>query len=122
MEQPIIEPMRKQVLENPEDYPLLSQWTEEMWESPFMHQYEKDGQKFENGEEILTVQGTQMGQAVWNLLISKRDLSLYANTRIKPHRKWKVSDVKWYFGIKGTKHTLLEQFMLIFDVIYNGEM
>ena len=122
MDKPIIEPMRKQVLENPERYPMLSQWTDAMWNSPFMNQYEKDGQKFEDGEDILEVQGTPVGNAVWNLILSKRDLSLYANTNMKPHRRWKVSDVKWYFGITGTKHNLLKQFMLLYDVIHGGEM
>jgi hypothetical protein len=122
MDKPRIEPMRKQVMESPEEYPMLSQWTDAMWNSPFMRQYEIDGQKFENGQAILEVQGTPMGHAVWNLILTKRDLSLYANTNMKPHRKWKVSDVKWYFGIKGTKQTLLQQFMLIFDVIHGGEM
>ena len=122
MDKPIIEPMRKDVLENPEKYPLLSQWTDAMWNSPFMNQYEQEGQKFEKGEPILEVQGTPMGRAVWTMILSKRDLSLYANTSMRPHRGWKVSDVKWYFGIKGTGQNLLTQFMLIFDVIHGGEL
>ena len=39
----------------------------------------------------------------YNLICSKRDVSLYAKTSMKPHARWKVSDVKKYFNIKGTK-------------------
>ena len=60
MDKPIIEPMRKRVLENPEEYPMLSQWTDAMWNSPFMNQYEKDGLKYEKGEDILEVQGLSL--------------------------------------------------------------
>ena len=29
---------------------------------------------------------------------------------MKPHRRWKVSQVKAYFGIKGNRDTLLKRF------------
>jgi len=115
-----VEQMRQTVNENKEAYPLLSQWTKAMWESPFMQTYGEEGEKFENGEEILTVNGTATGQAVWNLMCSKRDLALWTRG-IKPHRHWKVSDAKWYFGIKGNRDKLLSQITLIHDVIVKGE-
>jgi hypothetical protein len=40
---------------------------------------------------------------------------------MKPHRRWKVSDAKWYFGIKGNRDKLLSQITLIHDVIVKGE-
>ena len=116
----IISDMRELVRNNPSDYPNMIQFTDEIWESPFMRTYGEEGQKFDNGEEILTVNGTQTGQAVWNLMCSKRDLALWTRG-MKPHRRWKDSDVKWYFGIKGNRDKLLNQITLIHDVIVNGK-
>lgn len=116
----IISDMRRLVKENPLTFPNVSQFTDAMWESPFMQTYGEEGLKFENGEEILTVNGTQTGHAVWNLMCSKRDLSLWTRG-IKPHRHWKVTDAKNYFGIKGNKDKLLSQITLIHDVIVKGE-
>lgn len=116
----IILDMKTQVSLYPSDYPKASQFTDAIWESPFMQTYAEEGQKFENGEAILTVNGTSTGQAVWNLMCSKRDLALWTRG-IKPHRRWKVSDAKWYFGIKGNRDKLLSQITLIHDVIVNGE-
>ena len=48
----------------------------------------------------LNVNGAPMPAGMWNLLLSIRDCKLYSKG-IKPHRNWKISDVKWYFGIKG---------------------
>ena len=28
---------------------------------------------------------------------------------MKPHRNWRLKDVKWYFGIKGNKGKVLTQ-------------
>lgn len=44
----------------------------------------------------------------WNLIVSIRDCGLYA-CGIKPHRNWKISDVKKYFGIKGNATELKTQ-------------
>ncbi len=116
----IISDMRTLVKEKPLNYPNISQFTDAIWESPFMQTYGEEGQKFENGEAILTVNGTSTGQAVWNLMCSKRDLALWTRG-MKPHRHWKVSDAKKYFGIKGNRDELLRQITLIHDVIVNGK-
>ena len=42
----------------------------------------------------------------WNLITSIRDLQHYTNG-IKPHRNWKIGQVKKYFGIKGNKDLIL---------------
>ena len=101
-------------------YPVMSLYTKAMWESPFMEQYLEDGLALERGEEIMTLNGKPMGQAVWNLLCTKRDLELWTKKGMKPHRRWKVTDVKKYFGIKGNGENLMKQFMLIYDNIHNG--
>ena len=59
------------------------------------------GTKFESDLGIsLNVNGSPMPAAMWNLLLSIRDCKLYSKG-IKPHRNWRISDVKWYFGVKG---------------------
>ena len=50
--------------------------------------------------QSLNVNGSPMPAGVWNLLLSIRDCKLYSKG-IKPHRNWRISDVKWYFGVKG---------------------
>jgi len=112
--------MREQVKANPEVYPVMSQYTKAMWESPFMEQYLEDGLALERGEEIMTLNGKPMGQAAWNLICTKRDLTLWTEIKMKPHRHWKVTDVKKYFGIKGTGENLMKQFMVIYNNIYHG--
>ena len=57
-----------------------------------------------------------VNKGVYNLMITKRDLSLYSKG-IKPHRKWKISDVKKYFGINGNKETLLNKINLLHEVV-----
>jgi len=84
-------------LPNPQ-YPMLSA----RMETPFVQQL-LDG-------PTMGVNNGEMKLAVWNLLVTHRDLKLWCNCGIKPHRRWKVSDVKNYFGIKGSKKTLLAQF------------
>jgi hypothetical protein len=60
-----------------------------------------EGTKFQiDLGQNLNVNGSPMPAGVWNLLLSIRDCKLYSKG-IKPHRNWKISDVKWYFGIKG---------------------
>jgi len=120
MEENFVEIMRKKVKANKQEYPVMSQYTKAMWESPFMVQYLEDGLARERGEDILNVNGTPMGQAVWNLLCTKRDLTLWTKIGMKPHRHWKVTNVKKYFGIKGTGENLMKQFMVIYDNIHNG--
>jgi len=50
---------------------------------------------------FMKVNDGQMAHGTWNLIISIRDCNLYSKG-IKPHRNWRISDVKWYFGISGS--------------------
>ena len=47
---------------------------------------------------------------VYNMLVSKRDLHLWCKMGMKPNRSWNVTAVKKYFGLKGNKKNLLDQF------------
>jgi|DEB0MinimDraft_6_1074348.scaffolds.fasta_scaffold13174_6 hypothetical protein len=55
---------------------------------------------------IINVNGHDMKQCMYNLLISRRDMNLYCKADMKPHRYWKIGDVKRYFGVKGGKEKL----------------
>ena len=62
-----------------------------------------------------SMNGKPMSRAYWNLIISIRDCKLYSRG-IKPHRNWKIGDVKWYFGVKGGAESIatkLEQYRAV---------
>ena len=59
---------------------------------------------------LLFMTGSPMSRGVWNMIVSHRDLKLWCRVGMKPHRHWKVSQVKAYFGIKGNKDKLLSEF------------
>lgn len=88
----------------------FSNWTEEMLNSPFVAEYNK---AVEAGELTTSL--------MLNIACTKRDLSMWAKHKMKPHRHWRVSDVKWYFGIKGNGKNLLEQYLIIFYTINRFE-
>ena len=56
----------------------------------------------------LSINGAQSSRAFYNLVVSIRDVSLFSKG-IKPHRGWKISDVKNYFGVKGNPTKVLIQ-------------
>ena len=59
--------------------------------------------------------GAPMSRAYWNLILSIRDCKLYSKG-IKPHRFWKIGDVKAYFGVKGGADAIankLEQYKAV---------
>ena len=67
-----------------------------------------NGTQFQNdlGKNINVNEG-QMPIGYWNLITSIRDCKLYSKG-IKPHRMWKIGDVKWYFGVKGDATKIAE--------------
>jgi len=90
-------------------------------ESPFMSDLNSDNEKRINGESVLLVGGSPMGNARWNLIVSKRDLKLWCELGAKPTRTWQVSHVKKYFGITGSKATLMKNFMALYTDIMGDE-
>jgi hypothetical protein len=62
------------------------------------------------------INGAASSRGYYNLVVSMRDVRLY-NAGIKPHRNWKVTDVKRYFGINGNTATLLSKLEEIKDII-----
>ena len=61
-----------------------------------------------------------VNRGMYNLICSKRDLKLYVKG-IKPHRLWKISDVKWYFGMNGNAETLHSKLVKLYDVLTEKE-
>ena len=57
---------------------------------------------------------------LWNLSLSMRDLELYCKG-IKPHRRWKITPVKKYFGMTGHKEVLLKKLHKLHEIINEGE-
>lgn len=52
--------------------------------------------------------GNKIPKAYYNLIVSIRDCGLH-NIGLKPHRFFKISDVKKYFGLKGNSKTFADQ-------------
>ena len=57
---------------------------------------------------------------MYNLICSKRDLQLYCKG-IKPHRRWKISSVKEYFGMNGNKYDLSKKLNLLYEVLSSSK-
>jgi hypothetical protein len=67
-----------------------------------------EGTKFaDDMAKSIDLNGKPTPMGMWNLLCSIRDCKLYSKG-IKAHRNWKISDVKWYFGIKGNATQMAE--------------
>ncbi len=67
-----------------------------------MTQFEQDLQK------PLSINGRPSSKAFYNLVVSIRDAKLWV-IGMKPHRHWKISDVKAYFGVKGNKEQIVKE-------------
>jgi len=65
-------------------------------------------------EQDLSVNGSASSKGMYNLIVSKRDLGLW-KAGMKPHRHWKVTDVKRYFGLKGNKEKIYEDICKMVD-------
>ena len=54
--------------------------------------------------------------AMWNLITSKGAVKLWTKG-IKPHRHWKITDVKKYFGMNGNAEVLHNKLVTLHDVL-----
>ena len=59
---------------------------------------------------------TNQQMAMYNLITSKGAVKLWTKG-IKPNRHWKISDVKWYFGMTGNAEALLEKLDTLYKVL-----
>ena len=58
--------------------------------------------------------------AMYNLITSKGAVKLWTKG-IKPNRHWKISDVKWYFGMNGNAETLATKLDTLYKIITEGD-
>ena len=63
---------------------------------------------------------TNQQMAMFNLITSKGAVKLWTKG-IKPNRHWKISDVKWYFGMTGNAEALLEKLERLYNIIKEYE-
>ena len=57
-------------------------------------------------DKPMNINGMQSNRGYYNLIISIRDLGLFSKG-MKPHRYWRLKDVKNYFGLKGNTQAIL---------------
>ena len=63
-------------------------------------------------EKGLKINDANSSKGFYNLVVSIRDMKLY-QIGLKPHRFWKITDVKNYFGVKGNKVAVLNQLVAL---------
>lgn len=99
-------------------HPALEALPSSVKASPFWTQLLADENARQNGGgEALNVNGAAFGWARWNLICTRRDLKLFTSCGIKPNRRWRLRDVKAYFGVSGTGERLMERFNAILDAV-----
>lgn len=81
--------------------------------SPFM-------QEMADNSKQINVNGSMMPRGYYNLILSIRDVKLY-DKGLKPHRYWKISDVKNYFGVKGSANKIANQLEELKEICLNGD-
>ena len=59
-----------------------------------------------------------VNRGMYNLICSKRDLKLYVKG-IQPHRHWKITNVKEYFGMNGNAEVFLSKLIKLWEVLNN---
>ena len=83
-------------------YPKMFNTDTGFWNDLYLH--------FENPKGI--------NRGEYNLICSKRDITLWTTRKMKAHARWQISDAKAYFGIKGNGEKLLADFMEVYDQYY----
>ena len=67
--------------------------------------YKKTTQFEQDLQQPSGIEGIRYSLGYFNLMIAKRDLAMWKDGK-KPHRSWKVGEVKAYFGIAGSRDKL----------------
>ena len=62
----------------------------------------------------IQIQGSTVPRCLYNLMVTKRDVNLYLHG-LKPHRGWKIGDVKAYFGLTGGKQKVADAINAMHD-------
>lgn len=67
-------------------------------------------------EKPMNINGIQSSRAYYNLVVSIRDVSLFSKG-MKPHRNWRLKDVKGYFGLTGGTEKVLIGLKNILEIL-----
>ena len=72
----------------------------------------------ENCQFLKDLSNKSSSRAMYNLICSKRDLTLFCKG-IKPHRNWRLKDVKAYFGLFDTsgKENIKNAIFLLYETL-----
>lgn len=65
----------------------------------------------------ISINGAKSSRGFWNLVVSIRDVKLFTKG-IKAHRNWRLSDVKWYFGVSGSKDKIANTLEAYRDALF----
>ena len=82
------------------DYPMLS----ERMDTPFVADLLSGTTIYMNGQE--------RNIAVYNIIIGTRDVRCYQLGLI-PHKGWKITEFKRYYGLKGRKDKVFADFLAL---------
>jgi len=66
----------------------------------------------------MNINGMESNKGYYNLVLTIRDLGLYTKVGMKPHRHWRLKDVKQYFGITGSASSMLT----VLEAFKNNEL
>ncbi len=77
-----------------------------------------DTRFIEDLNKSLRINTTNSNMGTYNLIVSKRDIGLFC-TGMKPHKNWKLKDLKEYFGLKGKKEKCKAQIDFLSDLFLN---
>ena len=96
---------------------VYKQWEKDFYDSMF---FERLVQQFDNNKTMSIsgvddngeIQESLIPSALWNLALSVRDLGLW-KSGLKPHRNWKVSDVKKFYNLKGNAEKIYKDLVRI---------
>lgn len=84
-------------------------------------QQQQQPQYFADLQKPIRINDGVMSIGIYNLIVSIRDLKIYSRG-MKPHRNWKITDVKKYFGVQGSTLNILSKLELELEMYkYNKE-
>ena len=74
-------------------------------------QQQQQPKYFADLQKPIRINDGVMSIGIYNLIVSIRDLKIYSRG-MKPHRNWKITDVKKYFGVQGSTLNILSKLEL----------
>ena len=77
--------------------------------------------RYEQDQKIAIKINDSIATRAWyNLVVSIRDVKLW-KAGMRPHRHWRITDVKKYFGVKGNTQKVLDQLVTLKEEYETGK-